>query len=364
MTKFGAIFALILIVLSSCVNKEERARNNLRAAWHEYFEQNFDQTRAVEVYVATNRRPKTDSFTCDDSQFGVNLDRSTRFGVCKISVPKNHIIGEIDVAQNDDSKSVERFKILGGRPQKQNEFIADILKSERSPLVFVHGFNVRHQEAVLRASQIAYDLKYQGPIVLFTWPAGAQDGLVKDKMLNETYANNSATAAASIDSFKNFLELFGQSKVKINLVVHSMGHQVVLPALNKISDEKPQKIINELVLNAPDFDVVQFRNMAANLNKIANRTTLYCSENDKAMIASKTFNKSGDRLGACAFVKEVDVVDVSQTDDPTLGLGHGYYSSRVILGDVTQVLFGIEASKRSFIAKSDPHSSSKYILRK
>ena len=58
-----------------------------------------------------------------------------------------------------------------------------IKKMGRTPLVFVHGFNVRYQEAVLRAAQINYDLKYQGPIILFSWPAGAGDGFFDDKFL-------------------------------------------------------------------------------------------------------------------------------------------------------------------------------------
>ena len=358
-------FLLLLFLLSSCATKEEKARNDLRAAWQNYFENDFDQTRPVQVLVATNRKPKTDSFTCDDSQFGVNLDRSTHFGICKINVPKNHAVGDITVGDDDSLKTQNLFKILGAKPATENELISEIKKSQRMPLVFVHGFNVRYQEAAIRAAQIAYDLKYQGPVILFSWPAGAADNFVKDKMLNETYLNNAATARASIEPFKNFLTSLQKNDIKINLIVHSMGHQVVLPTLQKMLTENPKKpLINELILNAPDFDVAQFRDISVNLKKLADHTTLYCSENDKAMIASKTFNKSADRLGACAFIKEVDVIDVSLTDDPTLGLGHGYYSARAVLNDVAQTLLGIDASKRTFVAKSDPHSASKYFLRK
>ena len=358
--------ALLLFLISSCTTKEERALSELKSAWQNYFEKDFDQTKPVEVLVATNRKPKTESFTCDDSQFGVVFDANTRFGVCKINVSKNHVVGDISLATSNSSQAAQNnFKVLGAKPQSNDDFIAEIKKSQRMPLVFVHGFNVRYQEAILRAAQIAYDLKYQGPIVLFTWPAGAKDDSLKDKMLNETYANNRMTAAASVEIFKNFLLTLQKNDLKINLVVHSMGHQVVLPALKRIIEQNPKKpLINELILNAPDFDVAEFRNIATNLNKLTSHTTLYCSENDKAMLASKTFNQTGDRLGACAFIKEVDVIDVGLTDDPTLGLGHGYYSSRAILGDVFQTLLGIDASKRTFIAKSDPHSASKYFLRK
>lgn len=359
-------FLLLLFLISSCATNEQKTREKLRSAWQNYFEKDFDQSRSVEVLVATNRKPKTESFTCDDSQFGVNLDRVTRFGICKINVPKNHSVGNISSSEDASIKTTQNlFKVLGAKPTQESDFISEIKKSERMPLVFVHGFNVRHQEAVLRAAQIAYDLKYQGQIILFTWPAGAPDSFVKDKMLNETYSNNSSTARASIEAFRNFLSLLEKNDIKINLMVHSMGHQVVLPALKQLIVSGAKKpIIEQLILNAPDFDIAEFRTITGNLKNVSDHTTLYCSENDKAMSASKTFNNSGDRLGSCAYVNEVDVINVGLTDDPTLGLGHGYYSSRAVLNDVFQALLGIDASKRTFIAKSDPHSSSKYFLRK
>ncbi len=363
--KKHTIFFLAIIFLSSCATHEERVRKNLQLAWQDYFEKDFSQTKPVEVLVVTNRKPKSESFTCDNTQFGVALDQNLRFGVCKINVPKNHVVGEIGLDSDDQNSSSQiLFKVLGSNSLQEKDLISEIKKSQRTPLIFVHGFNVRYQEAVLRAAQIAYDLKYQGPVILFTWPAGAPDGFVKEKLMNETYANNNANARASIEAFKNFLLSLQKNDIKINLLVHSMGHQVALPALKKLAESNPKKpLIDQLILNAPDFAIPEFRAISANIKKISDRTTLYCSEHDKAMLASKTFN-GGERLGACAFIGEVDVINVGLTDDPTLGLGHGYYSSRAVLGDVVQVLLGIDVSKRTFIAKSDSYSRDKYFLRK
>ncbi|MBU6141120.1 MAG: alpha/beta hydrolase [Proteobacteria bacterium] len=363
--KKNILFFLSLILLSSCANHEERVRKNLQTAWQDYFEKDFTQTKPVEVLVVTNRKPKNESFTCDNTQFGVALDQNLRFGVCKINVPKNHVVGEIGVSSDEGNSSPQTlFKVLGANSLLEKDFFSEIKKSQRTPLVFVHGFNVRYQEAVLRAAQIAYDLKYQGPVILFTWPAGAPEGFVKEKLMSETYANNNANARASIEVFKNFLISLQKNDIKVNLIVHSMGHQVVLPALKIMAESNPKKpSIDQLILNAPDFAIPEFRTISANIKKISDRTTLYCSENDKAMTASKAFN-GNERLGACAFIKEIDVVNVGSTDDPTLGLGHGYYSSRAVLGDVVQVLLGIDVNKRSFIAKSDSYSRDKHFLRK
>jgi hypothetical protein len=72
-----------------------------------------------------------------------------------------------------------------------------------------------------------------------------------------------------------------------------------------------------------------------------------------------------ERLGACALQEGVDVVNVSEVDDPGLtGLGHGYCASRSVLTGVRQVLFGFGAKQRLFIRKAPEGARSDYVLRK
>lgn len=359
-----AITFLALIASCESLTIDEKSQKNLKPIWSEYFQNNFDESKSLNVIVATNRKAKNGVFGCGDDQFGVTIGSALRFGICKVNVPKNHATGEISQTKDTRQSSQDFFKILEPKSVEQAEVIAMLKSSKRMPLVFVHGFNVRFEEAILRASQIAYDLKYQGPIVLFTWPAGAGEGFFEQGLLNKTYENNSLSAKASIQTFKNFLGELQKNDVKINLMAHSMGHQLVLPALKDLVEAEPKKtLINQLILNAPDFGVNDFRDVAKNIKKISDQTTLYCSYNDKAMLASKTFNKN-ERLGTCAVFDNVDVINVSAIDDPTLGLGHGYYSSRPILSDISQALFGIEANRRLFVIKSEANGAEKYFLRK
>lgn len=353
-----------LIFATSCANTtDERFQIGLKKIWDEYFEESYNDTRAMSILVVTNRKSKGDSFTCDDRQTSTNLDDKLKFGICRINVPKNHTTGEIVFAKDARQSSNDYFKILDAKSSDEKTFIKYLKHSKRTPLIFVHGFNVRYQEALLRASQIAYDLKYQGPIILFTWPAGAGDSFIDNTLLNKTYESNLSSAKASTNLFKNFLLNLQKNNIRANLLVHSMGHQVVIPALKELGEIKnSQPIINELVLNAPDFDAAEFVNLAQNIKPTSKRVTVYCSYNDKAMLASKTFNKS-DRLGACTFMENLDTINISLIDDSIFGLGHGYYSSRIILNDVFQVLLGIDADKRLFIKKSEPNSTEKYFLR-
>ncbi len=357
------IFILSLSFLFSCSGtKDEKLQKKFYKNWNDYFEKSFSDSQSVEVFVVTNRKSKNNNFSCNSDNFGVTRDQVVRYGSCKVNVPKNHTIGEITLAKDIRQSSNEYFKILESKSLKEEELVKNIKESKRTALVFVHGFNVKYQEALLRAAQIAYDLKYQGPIILFTWPAGASEGFFEESMISKTYENNLANARGSVSSLENFLELFKKNNLKINLAVHSMGHQVVLPALKKLGDYD-KVLINELILNAPDFDTKEFSNSVKSIKKISNRITLYCSHNDKAIMASKNFNKE-ERVGACVSLNNVDSINVGLIDDSTLGLGHGYYSSREVLNDVFQVLIGIDAEKRLFIKKSEINSSEKYFLRK
>jgi esterase/lipase superfamily enzyme len=341
---------------------DDEVQKNLKPIFSTSLKGDFSETRNVDVFVATNRKPKGKFFGCSDNQFGVEFDINTQYGLCRINVPKNHVVGQIPMAKTNRQSSHDYFKFLGAKAYDWAGLVSAIKKMGRTPLVFVHGFNVRYQEAVLRAAQINYDLKYQGPIILFSWPAGAGDGFFDDKFLNKTYENNTKSAAASVASFKKFLKDLKEQNIKINLGVHSMGHQMVLPALKDLGHESSDIFVNELILNAPDFHADDFTDLTNVIKNITSRITLYCSYNDKAMIASKTVNDS-ERLGACTYSEDVDSINVSLVDDDTLALGHGYYSSRAILSDVFQLLLGIDADRRLFIRKSEPNSTEKYFLR-
>jgi esterase/lipase superfamily enzyme len=349
--------------ISEIPNIDEDFQKRIAPIWSRYFKEDFTDTRSLDIFIATNRNEKKNSFGCTNDDYGIGLDTKLHFGLCKINVPKNHSTGQITLTKDGRQNSHDFFKILHAKSLAEMNIIDFLKKTKRTPLVFVHGFNVRYQEAVLRAAQIAYDLKYQGPVILFTWPAGAGDGFFDDKMITRTYENNLKNARASQDILKKFLLDLHANDLKINLVVHSMGHQVVLPALRELGENNTiAPFINELILNAPDFEAGEFSKLIENIKVTSKRITLYCSYNDKAMVASETYNKS-ERLGACTFSENLDTINVGLIDGLSSGLGHGYYSSRAIITDVFQVLLGLEAEKRLFIRRSEPNSTEKYFLR-
>ncbi|MBI4675983.1 MAG: alpha/beta hydrolase [Elusimicrobia bacterium] len=338
----------------------------LRQSLNSLLARPFDDTVAVEVLYATNRALKGDPAECDDDGFGVDLSTAASYGLCQLNVPKRRGVGGFEVAPNPRADTHRYFRTLA-HESLDAAALAERLgrQSGRDPLVFVHGFNVKFQEAVLRAAQIGYDLKYQGPLVLFSWPAGSSEGILESALITRTYDVNRGNAAKAVEPAAEFFKLLAGSSTTFHVMVHSMGHQVVLPALAKAAKDWDRPRIGELILNAPDIQLRDFQRLVHNLRKAAERITVYCSYNDNAIAASETYNKNR-RLGACERVPGVDVVNVGEIDAPALGiggLGHGYYASRPILTDIHQVLLGIEASKRLFIRRSEPNSTEDYYLR-
>lgn len=306
------------------------------------FPEEWVGAREVEVWFATNRE-----------QEGIYPASSTYFGKTRVDVSGERGVGSLP------SRMAERVQVPLEDWKKQLG-----LSSEWGILVFTHGFNVRFDEALQRAAQLAYDLKFQGKVVLLSWPAGGNGGFLAQTLINRTYELNRKHALASIEPTVQVLRELASLWVPIQWMVHSMGHEVVLPALSRFAPEAGRVVVQELILNAPDFDPEEFVRILPALKSISGRVTLYCSDKDHAMTASKKVNHQ-ERLGSCFRQEGVDVVNVSEVDDPGLtGLGHGYYASRSVLTDVRQVLFGIGAKQRVFIRKAQEGARSDYVLRR
>ncbi|MCB1190569.1 MAG: alpha/beta hydrolase [Leptospiraceae bacterium] len=347
------------------ISGEEYSKVDMGKALNTRIQNSYATTQDISVLYATPRGAKQNSIpSCSNDYFSTNIGKEDRYGVCNVNVPVSHDIGELSVDPADPSKS---FSFKNFAYHNRVSFFDSIKEDSFSEvLVFVHGFNVPFEEAALRAAQIKFDLKFPGKIVLFTWPAGAQEGGIVTKVnLHNTYRFNQENAKNSIPYFKSFLQNLKATNKKVHLIVHSMGHQVVVPALAELSKVNQEKIVQELVFNAPDFDLDDFKKASSSLVTMSQRVTVYCSPGDNALLVSSKVNNN-KRIGSCSKVSGVDMINVNPIDSPVLqvgGLGHGYYSSRPILTDLYQLILGVETPKRLYIQQSYSNEEN-YILRR
>jgi esterase/lipase superfamily enzyme len=358
---------LTLIAVSACQTPKSSERYEvLRQELNARFPVSYIETQPYNVIYVTNRSTQGAVGACSNAVYGVGKGQDLRYGMCRVQVPINRPVGSLSSGNDPNSDSQINFQMAQHESLNADSFAMALKSSEPDEiLVFVHGFNVRFEEAVYRAAQIGFDGKYQGQLVLFSWPAGAIQRLIEGPYLLRTYQENKKNAAASIEQFQQLLTTIAGAGKRIHVVVHSMGHQVVLPALAQLAETLPSGTIQELILNAPDFSTQDFKALLPAVRKMAARTTVYCSASDNALAASTRVNGNA-RLGSCTLVDGVDTIDVSEVDRPVLGvggLGHGYYAGRPIIGDVSQLLLGMDAPRRMFIKRTVPAVNSNYMLR-
>lgn len=350
---FRILTTVTLLLFSACSSppKGEEPKgslNRFRAGIHQLqpkiWKEPYSSPAEVSVLFATNRE-----------NGGIRPATEMHYGIASVKVPSEREIGSIETGyeiQDTRPVSIQDLKSLLSQ------------EAEWGTLVFIHGFNVDFKQALQRAAQLAYDLKFQGKLLLLSWPAGSDGGLLEKSLINRTYEQNRRNANASIPSVASMLVELSTLPTPVQVLVHSMGHQILVPALQIVAGTLQKPFIQELILNAPDLDPADFEAALPALRKATERITLYCSQNDNALLASQAINRNR-RLGSCRAQSGVDVINVSELDDPgILGLGHGYYSSRPVLTDVYQTLLGMDAERRLFIKKAPPGAPSSYILRK
>lgn len=266
-------------------------------------------------------------------------------GTCEISIPKDHRIGIVESPsiftlefREDPSKHV----ILDSIDRKDgeeffSELKATIEKSSRhEAMVFVHGYNCSFEDAARRTGQMAYDLKYQGAPVFFSWPSQAE-------LAGYTVDENNVTWA--VPHLKKFLkDIREQTNVKsLSIIAHSMGNRAVTSALKELHLEYKEdgKLFNQVILAAPDVDAEVFKtDIAPKIAQTANQVTLYASSKDRALVASKNvhgYPRAGESGENLVVIDEIDTIDVTEID--TSLLGHNYFGdSDSIVSDMYHVL--------------------------
>ncbi len=267
-------------------------------------------------------------------------------GSCEVSIPKRHEVGELESPSlmrlefsEDPGKHVVLLKVA---PESADEFYAQlragVAKSkENSALVFIHGFNVTFEDAARRTAQIAYDLKFGGVPIFYSWPS-------QGKLLD--YAVDETNAVWTVPHLRQFLaDVARQSGAKqIHLIAHSMGNRALTCALKELAMQQTEAArpqFNQVLLTAPDIDADVFKNdIAPAITKTAERVTLYASSNDAALLLSKKLHgypRAGEAGSEIVIVPGMDTVDVTAVD--TSLLGHSYYGdSGSVLSDFIEVL--------------------------
>lgn len=219
-------------------------------------------------------------------------------------------------------------------------------------LIFVHGFNVDFEAAVVRTAQLALDIPFNGAVVAYCWPS--QGGVF-------SYNDDEPINKRSVGPFCEFLKTIrtGVSpETRINVVVHSMGNRIVMESLSRLAADsdfaagthRSGKPFANVALCAPDVGRSDFQAWAPGVVSQCERVTLYANSSDSALIASKGLHaevRAGDAWYTTTAAG-IEIIDCSRVD--LTFMGHSYYGSNTdVLSDLFMLL------KEDLPAAKRPH---------
>lgn len=321
-----------------------------RGAWDEFFDTLAEPVAIVdwrddcstwEVYHATNREPSGN----DIETFTKQRAPKNSYGVARVDLPRRQrgiSPDAIEQGLSPANSSSGKGRLIARLPESEiigrEEFVSGLSRQistsrQKDLLLFVHGFNVGFEEAVVRTAQIAFDLPFNGAVACYSWPS--QQGL-------NTYQKDEQLNQESVPAFTEFLTTLRDELpqgTRIHLVVHSMGNRLVLRGLQSTDQTSSGAWLENLVLCAPDVGIRDFQDWIPAAARQAERTTLYVSRGDVALVASENLHLES-RIGngtALDVVDGIETIDCSEIEFSFLG--HSYYGSNLdVLGDLFELI--------------------------
>jgi esterase/lipase superfamily enzyme len=322
----------------------------------------YDAT-IVNVFFATDRRRSSAPEAAIEYDWKQSPNGKLEYGECEVSIPDTHVMGGME------SPSILRFEF---RPNPQKHIVlwkttsveeeafyekvaASVAQSDmKDAFVFIHGYNVSFEDAARRTGQFAYDLKFVGAPILYSWPS---NGRFAD------YPKDENNIIWTTPHFEMFLHSLSHriGAERIHIIAHSMGNRAVCEALRALSyDPNLQLKLTHLVLAAPDIDASTFSQLAAMLQRHSAHVTLYQSNNDKALLASKQLHGNPRAGEPLLVIAGVDTIDASSVD--TDFLGHSYWCEEwVVMSDIYSMLDTDQPAARRFGLRPMNNAAGEYF---
>ena len=319
----------------------------------------------VKVYFATEREQVQGPTEFGDRR---SSDGSLHFGIATVSIPPNHVIGEIEQPawwklefHRDPSKHFTLSAATVGKNafyRSVSQYLNDYCPKNKQVFVFVHGYDVSFDEAIFRAAQITVDTKFDGAPIVYDWASWSSVA---------NYLADKVSILSSVHGIEDFLnEVADQTgATTIDVIAHSMGNYGVLSALDNLVRTNRLPRINQLILAAPDIDIVRMKQIIPELvaTKKIGRITLYASSRDLALQASTKVNKVAPvgHVPPANVFNGVDTIDASAIEGTFLG--HDYFATtRAVLTDIYLLLTNGSPPPRMGLKRVDENGGTYWRL--
>jgi esterase/lipase superfamily enzyme len=307
----------------------------------------------VPVFFATNRKEDKEEHEVqpEEERFSGDLADKITFGLAQVTIPVVHKTGKVETPAwwnlFADEKDASRYVVMHRVKRLASaDFCTKLSRAvtdggRGSVLVFLHGYNVTFEEAARRAAQFSSDIKFEGAVVLFSWPSlGTTVG----------YAADEARAEASAVRLVEVLRILeGGPWEQVHIVAHSMGNRVVVLGL---ADNPPPALpFGQIALVAADVSVEIFAQKFPKMSGIGKLKTSYASKADRALLVSSRLHhdtRIGFPRGELIETPGMETIDASTVDTSLLSLRHSYsFKKPTVIDDLSYLIReGLPAARR------------------
>jgi esterase/lipase superfamily enzyme len=283
------------------------------------------------------------------------------YGKCYVEIPEYHITGSIgsnwlwrEFTGEDDRLKIRRLEeyteeeLFWANVSESMAQVASESEGKRVALVYIHGYNNSFCDAAIRAAQLGKDIGFKGLTAFFSWASCNKDSPTG-------YTTDEDTISDSEPAILTFLKGFAKlaKADEIHVIAHSMGNRAFDSFLKQVAVqvEVTEGVrFKNIVLAAPDFGTKQFKKIATEYAKIAERTTLYVSDKDKAIWLSKQVHGKYDRVGLLPPVTVVGGIETVEVSNIDLSfLGHGYFAkAKDVIEDIHGLIVNALAPAKRF----------------
>lgn len=317
------------MLLSGCTLSAALRHDEIRSVWGP------GRTLSPQlVYFATDRAPR-------GAGFGESWGAMARCG--RALVP---IANAISPAAPDPS--LEPMACDG--PKTMATFAGEVAAAAQARgcnkvLLVAQGFNLTFRIALLHGAQVAMDAQWPCAVLVFDWSSEGRF---------DRYTADIERSDYSVPVMIDLLRALRAAGLETDMLAHSLGARVAMAAVGAVCS-KSEPVMGEMILVAADVGAEpnddDFGKMLERDAPCTRRITIYASDNDLALMASRSVHGGIDRAGQTPLANmryrgpRITVIDASLA--PSDVSGHAYFIfSYEMLTDIMWTLHGASAAVR------------------
>ncbi len=324
------MLAAAALLLSGCTLSAALRHDEIRSVWGP------GRTLSPQpVYFATDRAPR-------GTGFGEAWGAMARCG--RALVP---IANAISPAAPDPA--LEPIACDG--PKAMAAFAGQVAAAAQARgcnkvLLIAQGFNLTFRIALLHGAQVAMDAQWPCPVLVFDWSSEGRF---------DRYTADIERSGYSVPVLAGLLQALRAVGLETSMLAHSLGARVAMAAVGAVCSIS-EPMVGEMILVAADVGAEpnddDFGKMLERDARCTRHITIYASDNDLALMASRSIHGGIDRAGQTPQADmqyrnpRIDVIDASPA--PSDVSGHAYFIfSYEMLTDIMWTLHGTSVAERA-----------------